>query len=108
MNAKQRVGRGLGVAVVAVVPALAIAGCTTTIDNGKAERLIRNSINSAGRAKVKSVSCPSGVTAKAGGSFTCQLTVTTPDGASHSGTVTLHMTDNKGRVEANSSDFHLQ
>ncbi len=104
----RRARRGMGVAVAAVVPALAIAGCATTIDNGKAEQLIRNSINSAGRARVKSISCPSGVTAKAGGTFTCQLTVTTPDGATHSGSVTLHMTDSKGHVEANSSDFHIQ
>jgi pyrroline-5-carboxylate reductase len=104
----RRVGRGLGVAVAAVVPAIAVAGCATTIDNGKAEQLIRNSINSTGHAKVKSVSCPSGVTAKAGGTFTCQLTVTTPDGATHSGSVTLHMTDSKGHVEAGGSDFHVQ
>lgn len=104
----RRLRRGLSVAVVAAVPALAVAGCTTMIDNGKAETLIRNSIDSGGHAKVKSVSCPSGVTAKAGGTFTCQLTVTATDGTEHSGTVTLHMTDNKGHVEANSSDFHLQ
>jgi VCBS repeat-containing protein len=103
----RRVRRGL-VAAAAVVPAFAIAGCATTIDNGKAEQLIRSSINSSGRAKVKSVSCPSGVTAKAGGSFTCQLSVTAADGSTHNGTVTIHMTDSKGHVEANSSDFHLQ
>jgi VCBS repeat-containing protein len=103
-----RLRRRLGVAVAAVVPALAVAGCATTIDNGKAEQLIRNSINSTGNAKVKSISCPSGVTAKSGGTFTCQLTVTATDGSTHSGTVTLHMTDSKGHVEANSSDFHVQ
>lgn len=108
MKARGRVRRGLGVAVAAVVPALAVAGCTTTIDNGKAEQLIRNSVNSTGRAKVKSVSCPSGVTAKAGGTFTCQLSVTAADGSTHSGTVSLHMTDSKGHVVASSSDFHIQ
>jgi VCBS repeat-containing protein len=95
-------------AAVAVVPAFLLAGCTKTIDNSGAEKLIRSSIDSAGKAKVKSVSCPSDVTAKAGGSFDCKLTVTAPDGSEHSGTVTIHMLDSNGHVQAGQSDYHLQ
>jgi hypothetical protein len=98
----------LGVAAVAVVPAFLLAGCAKTIDGSGAEKLIRNSVNSAGNVKVKSVSCPSDVTAKAGGTFDCKLTVTAPNGSEHSGTVTIHMLDNNGRVHADSSDFHIQ
>jgi hypothetical protein len=100
--------RGLGVAAAAVLPALLLTGCTKTIDNSGAEKLIRNSINSAGNVKVQSVSCPSDVTAKAGGSFDCKLSVTAPDGSTHSGTVTVHMDDSNGHVHVNSSDYHLQ
>ena len=54
-------------AAAALVPALALAGCgTATIDNGKAEQLVRQAIaRGNGSVKVKSVSCPSGVTDKA-------------------------------------------
>lgn len=101
--------RSIGVVAAAVLPALALAGCSTTIDNGKAEQLIRQSVSGAGNFKVKSVSCPSGVTAKAGGTFSCNLTVTqNSNGSQHSGTVTIHMEDSKGHVSLHSSDFHLQ
>jgi hypothetical protein len=98
----------LGVAAIAVVPAFLLAGCTKTIDNSGAEKLIRNSIDSAGKAKVKSVSCPSDVTAKAGGTFDCKLSVTLADGSEHSGTVTVHMDDANGHVHVNTPDYHLQ
>ncbi len=98
-----------GVVALALLPAFALAGCSTTIDNGKAESLIRQSVSQAGNFKVKSVSCPSGVTAKAGGTFTCKLTVTSASGGSeHSGTVTIHMEDSKGHVSIGSSDYHIQ
>ena len=100
--------RGLGIGAAAVVPAFLLAGCTKTIDSNGAEKLIRNSVNSAGNVKVKSVSCPSDVTAKGGGTFDCKLTVTAPNGSQHSGTVTIHMLDSNGHVHADSSDFHIQ
>jgi hypothetical protein len=99
----------VGVTAVAVAPALALAGCgTTTIDSGKAAQLIRNAVNSAGNVKVKSVSCPDGVTAKKGATFDCKLTVTAPDGSVHNGTVTIHQLDANGHIHAGSSDFHVQ
>ena len=97
------------VVVLAALPGFALAGCTTTIDNGKAENLIRQSVSSAGNYKVKSVSCPSGVTAKAGATFACKLTVRrVSDGSERSGRVTIHMTDSSGHVDISSSDYHLQ
>jgi VCBS repeat-containing protein len=100
----------LGMASAVVAPALALAGCgTTVIDSGKAEKLVRQSVAAAGNFKVKSVSCPTNVTPKAGGSFNCQLTVTSnADGTSQSGTVTIHETDANGHVTIDSNDFHLQ
>jgi hypothetical protein len=95
--------------VATLVPALALAGCTSTIDGSKAEKLIRQDVaGGSGSAKVTSVSCPSDVTAKAGGSFTCKLSIQAADGSKHSGTVTLHMTDSNGHVVVNRSDFHVQ
>ena len=98
-----------GAAGIVILPALALAGCgTTVIDSSKAAQLIRNSVNSAGNVKVKSVSCPSDVTAKKGATFDCKLTVTAPDGSVHSGKVTIHQLDANGHIHADSSDFHVQ
>jgi hypothetical protein len=61
-----------------------------------------------GNVKAKSVSCPSDVTAKAGGTFTCHVTlVNGADGSQKNATVTIHMTDSSGHVELGGSDFHL-
>jgi hypothetical protein len=99
----------IGVLAAVVVPAFALAGCSSTIDSGKAEQLIRQDIaGGSGAAKVTSVSCPSDVTAKAGGTFTCKLSIRAGDGSLHSGTVTLHMTDSSGHVTINRSDFNVQ
>jgi hypothetical protein len=102
--------RRLAVAAATALPALAIAGCgTTVIDNGKVEKAIQQFVASGGNFKAKSVSCPSDVTPKAGGTFTCKLTLTkSSDGSQHSGTVTVHMTNNSGRVTLGNSDFHVQ
>jgi VCBS repeat-containing protein len=108
MRAVRLRGRWLGTAALALVPAFALAGCTKTIDSSSAEQLIKNSVNSAGNFKVKSVSCPSSETAKKGATFDCQLTVIAPDGSQHSGTVTIHQLDDNGHIHADSSDFHIQ
>ena len=102
--------KGVGVLAAAVLPVLALAGCTSEIDNNKADQLIRQAVAKGnGVVKVKSVNCPSGVTAKAGGTFDCKLTLTqVSDGSTHSGTVTVHMTDSKGHVVVSPSDFHVQ
>jgi hypothetical protein len=98
----------LGIAAAAVLPAFALAGCASEIDNSKAEGLVRQVATSA-HATVKTVSCPSGITPKSGGSFDCKVTVTNPDGSEHSGTATVHMTGSDGgRIELAPADFHLQ
>jgi NAD(P)H-hydrate repair Nnr-like enzyme with NAD(P)H-hydrate epimerase domain len=108
---RRGVGRArLGLAAIAVVPALALAGCSNEIDSGKAEQLIRAATTKlfASDIHVKSVSCPSGVTAKTGGTFNCNITlVSAADGATKSGTVTVHMTNSSGHAEVGGSDFHL-
>jgi hypothetical protein len=103
-------GRVIGVIAAAALPALVVSGCTSEIDSGKASQLIRQAVAKGnGLVKVRSVACPSGVTAKAGGTFDCKVTLTqVSNGAAHSGTVTVHMTDSKGHVVVNPSDFHIQ
>jgi len=98
-------------AAAALVPALALAGCgTATIDNGEAEQLVRQAIaRGNGSVKVKSVSCPSGVTDKAGATFDCKVSLMqVSNGSVHNGFVTLHMVNGKGQVAINPSDFHVQ
>ncbi len=99
-------------AALAVVPALALTGCGTgTIDPAQAEQLVRKSVNgSTSGAKLKKISCPSGVQVKSGTSFKCSLSVSLPNGTTHSGTVTLHIVDENGtpHLKATDSDYHLQ
>lgn len=83
----------------AVCLGLALSACGgTTIDSAKAEKLVT------GAPGIKTASCPSGVKPKAGGTYVCDFTAL--DG--RTGTVTLHMKDDKGRVEAQQSDFHVK
>jgi hypothetical protein len=100
----------LGLAAAALAPAFALAGCSSTIDSGKANQLIRKAVaNGNGSFKVKAVDCPGGVTAKAGGTFTCKVSLTqVSDGSVHRGTVTVHMTNASGHVVIGPSDFHVQ
>jgi hypothetical protein len=97
------------VAVAALTPALALTGCggsSLLIDPTHTEQLIRQDVKS--DFKVKSVTCPDNITPKAGGSFNCQISVTSvSDGSVHSGTVTIHMDDAKGHVSFAPSDFHV-
>ena len=92
-----------------VLPLLAaltvvFAGCgTTKIDSKKAEGLIKRSIAQAGN-QASSVHCPTDVKAKSGGTFPCTFKLT--DG--RHGTVTVHMTNNKGHVTVHPGDYHLQ
>jgi hypothetical protein len=110
MNSSRLRSPRLGLAAAALVPAFALAGCASTIDNGKANQLIRKAVASGdGTLKLKSVDCPGGVTAKAGGTFTCKVSLTqVSNGSVHSGTVTVHMTNSSGHVVVGPSDFHLQ
>lgn len=82
-------------ALAAVLSAVLLAACSTTtkIDANKAAGLVQSQIHG-NSVKVKSVTCPSGITAKTGGTFNC--TVTFADGTS--GTTGIKMTDDKGDI----------
>jgi uncharacterized lipoprotein len=80
---------------------LLLSGCsvstgTTEIDRGKAERFVKQAF----KPPPRSVACPSGVKAKAGGSLTCK--VTTATGRRYD--VTLHIVNGSGRVRVGPSD----
>jgi ABC-type uncharacterized transport system auxiliary subunit len=102
----------LGVVAAAAMCAFALAGCgTATVDNAQAEQIVRRAVNnSTSGAKLKKISCPSGVAVKTGTSFSCTLTVTLPNGSTHSGTVMLHIVDENGtpHLKASDSDYHLR
>ena len=91
--------RKLLVPVGAIGAAIAFAGCTTQIDAGKAADLVKKVFAA---APPKSISCPSGIDAKAGGHFDCK--VTEPDGSKY--IVTIHMKDSSGNVEIGPGDVH--
>ena len=78
--------------------AVLIAGCgETKIDGPKAERLIRDLVADDVGARVRSVTCPTQITAKKGVRFTC--TVTAVDGTK--GEVVVTGRDSKGGVDLN-------
>ncbi|MHB8691175.1 MAG: DUF4333 domain-containing protein [Solirubrobacteraceae bacterium] len=89
--------RKLLVPVGAIGAAITFAGCTTQIDAGKAANLVKKVFAS---APPKSISCPSGIDAKAGGHFDCR--VTEPNGSKY--IVTIHMKDSSGHVEIGPGD----
>ena len=94
----------LATALATVLAAFA-AGCSTgeiKIDQKKAEGLARK-IAGSGTVPLKSVSCPSGLKAKKGADFDCDLVYT--DGTK--GTITLHQLDDKGRLRTAGTDIHL-
>ncbi len=78
------------VALVAVV----VAGCgTTVIESSKATSLLRTTAQGFG-ASAQSISCPSGVEAKAGKTYTCTATIN-----GQKRTVNLRITNSSGFVE---------
>jgi hypothetical protein len=74
--------------------ALALGGCTRTIDSEKAGRTITKAVSSRTGSKITKVDCPSGKTARKGDTFRC--TVVAGDGGS--GTVVVTETDDEGTV----------
>jgi hypothetical protein len=87
--------------VLATAAAALLAGCstsTTQIDSGKAETFVKRAFNTPPR----SVKCPSGVEAKAGGTLTCHAT----DARGRRYDVVLHMVDDKGSVKVDTTDVH--
>jgi hypothetical protein len=95
-------------AIAAAFAALALTGCSasvgtsTKIDAGKAEDLVRK-VAGSGRIQLKSVTCPDGQEAKKGETFDCDIAYV--DG--NKGTMTIHMTNDDGGVQAAASDIHL-
>jgi hypothetical protein len=86
--------RPLGVAGLAAIAALVIAGCgDEVIDDGKAEVFVQDGLESQGGVKVDSVDCPSDVEVEKGKTFDC--TAVTDEGKF---TVTIRMTDDEGTV----------
>jgi hypothetical protein len=84
--------------------ALALSGCSKSIDSDKAEKFIAKSVGSQVGAKVKSVSCPTGLTAKKGETFEC--TVTGTDGTTGKTTVTEK--DDQGNVSVSAPFIHVR
>ena len=89
--------------VLALVVVVLLAGCgDRTIDHEKAEELARK-IADSGRVRLKSVSCPTGVKAKKGDTFDCDLVYA--EGTR--GTITIHQTDDKGSIRTAGRDIRL-
>jgi hypothetical protein len=85
-----------------VVAAFAVAGCSKSIDTDKAEKFIGKTVTAQVGADVKSVKCPSGLTAKKGETFEC--TVTGADGTSGKAQVTEK--DDQGNVSVSAPFVH--
>jgi hypothetical protein len=80
--------------IPAAVAAVAIAGCSNTIDSDKAETTISRLVATRIGTQVARVDCPSGKTAHKGDSFTCRIVG--KDGSAADATVVE--TDDKGTV----------
>jgi hypothetical protein len=78
-------------AALLAVPALAIAGCSSTLDPKSGENLIRAVVTKNRLGTVTSVSCPSGLSPKAGTAFDCKVKMTSNGGKQLSGTITVHI-----------------
>ncbi len=90
--------------VLPALAALALSGCATEIDDKKTEAFIAKSVREQVGARVESVSCPTGLTARKGDTFEC--TVTGSDGTSGEATVT--MKDDEGNVSASAPFIHVR
>jgi len=80
--------------IPAVALAVAVTGCSRTIDSDKAEKTIARLVAAKIGAPVRSVDCPSDKTATKGRTFTCH--VTGKDGSAAG--VVVSETDDKGSV----------
>ncbi len=105
-----RARRALPALVVAPACAIALAGCgTATVDPGSAENVIKSQIGKLGPIKATKVSCPGGVKKKQGVSFNCTVTLeNTSNGATGSGTITLHITNGGNRAVFSTADIHVK
>jgi hypothetical protein len=90
---------------MAVATALLASGCSTgeiKIDQKKAEGLAQR-IGNSGTVKLRSAHCPSGIKAKKGADFDCNLVYA--DGTK--ATITMHQLDDKGRIRTSGADIHV-
>ena len=88
--------------LLAVALVVVLAGCAREIDQAKAEKYITKAVGDEIGAKVKSVDCPSGLTAKKGETFEC--TVVGTDGSK--GTTKVIEKDDKGSVGVSAPFIH--
>jgi uncharacterized protein DUF4333 len=84
--------------------AVVLAGCAKEIDDAKAEDFIQKTVTEQVGARVESVSCPSGLTAKKGETFEC--TVTGDDGSE--GKVMVTEKDDQGNVSVSAPFIHVR
>jgi hypothetical protein len=90
---------------LAVLAAVALSACgAKEIDDKKAEDFIAKSVREQVGAEVKSVTCPTGLTAKKGEKFEC--TVTGSDGTTGKTTVTEK--DDQGNVSVSAPFVHVR
>lgn len=80
--------------LLASVAALALGGCSTTIDAGKAEKRVKELTEQKFQVDVRSVDCPGGRKAHKGDVLTCRIVAT--DGST--ATAKLTEKDDKGNV----------
>jgi hypothetical protein len=85
-----------------LLAAIALAGCAKEIDDKKAEKFIADNVEQQTGARVKSVACPSGLTAKKGGTFDCD--VTGEDGTTGEAKITEK--DDQGNVSVSAPFIH--
>jgi hypothetical protein len=86
--------------LAALASGIIAAGCGTThIDNSKVKHLVRSTL----KPPPSSVSCPSGLPARSGATFNCQLLYRDGD----TGQLTIHELDGAGHVEASPGDLRI-
>jgi hypothetical protein len=102
--------RGLLAALAAAAAAILIAGCGSFDSKASGEHLIKDYFNKFGKDQVtvKSVSCPSGVAQKAGTTYDCKVALhTAQNGASASGTITIHIAKGNKVEILGGRDIHI-
>jgi hypothetical protein len=98
--------RRVVLAAGALLASAGLAACSvsigghTVIDQNKVKTFLKKELHPA----PASISCPSGVRAATGGTYTC--TVVFPDG--RHARITLHMTNAKGHLHVSNKDIHYE
>jgi hypothetical protein len=90
-------------AAVLIAAGIAASGCASTIDEGKAADFVKKSFDNRDSVKIRDASCPKDVEARKGKTFVCRVTWVDGD----TGTVTLHMTSDDGKVQFGQDDVRV-